>query len=225
MNVLNKLDWKSFWSQQSSPLHREATDNYYRNYAKELQLLLSEESATSILDLGCGDGALYEHLGFLEARYIGVDFSSSMLRKFKQNYPNVQLIEGDASVVNIPDKFDLIFLNGVVQYFDTEMLTRCLSNAKEMLLPAGRVVLASVPWSALRFEHSQGGEIVGASSRPPFLSSLRYYVTSKLTNRGMGHWYSLNSIADLAARLELNVKFYGSMHYMYRFHAVLDRSS
>jgi predicted TPR repeat methyltransferase len=79
--------WKNFWNQQDSPLHESMTEESYTLYAKELLLILESIDKTNfntVLEIGCGDGSFYEHMGFKKTTYKGFDISESLIKLFKK---------------------------------------------------------------------------------------------------------------------------------------------
>ena len=48
--------------------------------------------------------------------------------------------------------------------------------------------------------------------------------TAGIRRDSMGHWYTPLQVAKTAEEFGLRVECYGSMHYPYRFHAVLRRT-
>src|SRR5918996_5008609 len=84
--------WHPFWARQVTPQHREDTAAHYVRYGRELRLLLPERPIRKVLDIGCGNGALFEPLGFDRTDYTGVDFSESMLAVFARRHPQVRLV-------------------------------------------------------------------------------------------------------------------------------------
>lgn len=210
--------WRIFWQGKTRPFHARDTDEHYRPYAAELRLLFADSNPLRILEIGCGNGALYKHLGFENMQYKGVDFSASMLKVFKAKHPDVELECADGSTYQDEDKYDLIFSNGVIQHFDINMLHRHFSNVTSMLKPTSLFVCASIPWKARRFEYYAGKL---TDMRVKFiLFGFRAYLPSRFRGK-MGAWYSLQDIRKFASAHRMSVAFYGSMHYLYRFHAVM----
>jgi cyclopropane fatty-acyl-phospholipid synthase-like methyltransferase len=216
MSELTK--WSKYWEDLQTPLHRSNSANYYQQYAAELKILLQGSQPQRVLELGCGNGDLYQYMDFDKARlYKGVDFSAAMLENFKQRYSQVDLECSDASAYRDDLKYDLIWSNGVIQYFDYKMLANHFTNAKSMMEKDSVFVCASVPWKLHEFA-SMTGESYGQKKN--VAKGVFNYIKSIFKNP-MGTWYDLDSIRDLAAANSMNVEFFASMHYMYRFHAVL----
>jgi SAM-dependent methyltransferase len=213
-------DWHSFWHGQVLPLHRFDNEEYYRAYAQELVMLFDGCRPDTVLELGCGNGALFCHLGFqICSRFRGVDFSESMLYSFETAHAGVDLVQADAASYLDDRTYDLIFSNALVQHLTPNALGQHLANAKRMLGPGGRIVCGSVPWKALRSRY-----FAGEFSPSPAAGVLRRTLRvagGNLTST-IGTWYELTDFIEIAQRNRLKVVgFHGSFHYPYRFHAVL----
>lgn len=222
MNLANR--WHAYWNTQVQPHHRSDTTDHYAQYGAELRLLWFGAQPQKVLEIGCGNGALYSHLGFESADYTGVDYSQSMLDDFRRRQPALKLICGDGASYRDTQQYDLIFSNGVIQYFDGPMLRGHLQQALSMLQPGGRIVWASVPWRALKLEFYRGGALMGAARRRSVWRAQLMKWASSWKKLQMGYWYELDTIRDLAAEHNCSAQLFGSLHYLYRFHAVLMRN-
>src|SRR5213593_3794272 len=83
--------WSEYWSGRTTPGWRFSSSRYYELYASELKALFADQHLERVLELGCGDGALYAHWPFGNLHYRGIDFSDSMLDRFREQFPSVQL--------------------------------------------------------------------------------------------------------------------------------------
>lgn len=217
-----KENWKAYWSDKTRPFHKGGeTPEFYRVYAKELKLLFGERTPASVLEIGCGNGALFEFLGFDQVKYKGVDFSPSLLAAFKSKHQNVELERCDgSSYVDAKNKYDLIFSNGVIQYFDLPMLDRHFACARSMMHKDSLLVCATIPLKSHRPGYDSG------ALRPETLQSsiylwIRIKMRRVLIGDPIGYWYTLQQIGSLADKHAFSVEFYGSMAYFFVFHAVL----
>jgi SAM-dependent methyltransferase len=211
--------WRSFWAKQVTPQHREDTSDHYSRYAKELTLLFPARACRMVLDIGCGNGAMFEPLGFDKADYTGVDFSPSMIAVFAKRYPKLRLVVANGDEYRDARSYDLILCNSVVQYFDSAMLDRWLGNAVAMLAPDGCIVIGSVPWRSLRFRYYTG-ELTGELP-PAWLAALR--IAKSLLSDKIGHWYSVREVTALGEQHGLRSEVFGSVLYGYRFHIRMSR--
>ncbi len=218
MNTLKK--WRAYWADKILPEHSEDTEDFYRLHAQELRILIGQKALGRVLEIGCGNGALYPYLSFDQARYRGVDFSPSMLEVFRKKFPQADLVLGEgSSYVETGVMYDLIFSDGVIQYFNIDMLDHHLACARTMMHQDSRLICGSIPWEAQRWRYYAG--LV-----PPRLLSRLFSLPLLLAKNAfqgdpIGHWYRLRDVQKLTARHGLSVLFYGSLVYLHRFHAVM----
>ena len=173
-----------------------------------------------MLEIGCSNGAMFQYFGFAEANYRGVDFSPQLLAAFKAKHPrvDVECCEG-SSYIDKGSKYDLIFSNEVVQFFDMSMLDRHFACARVMMHENSLFVCASVLWKVLRSKYRTG--LLTGNMAPNILGSTKCRIRSILCGDSMGYWYDLRDIAHLAERHGFAIDFYGSLMSLYRFHAVM----
>lgn len=220
--------WNRFWKGKRHPLHGSSTPEYYDRYADELKVLFRKNGYKRILELGCGSGVFYKRLGFNGANYYkGIDFSESMLEEFERTFPDVVLQSASAHEYLDDNKYDLIFSNGVMQHLDRNMLRNHFLNADKMLSEDGEIIDASIPWKTHRMAYRK------RKLTPPYNSlnkaAIKSVTALMLEMAGtrkdsMGRWYTPHQVAETAKEFGLRVEFFGSMHYPYRFHAVLRRT-
>lgn len=215
--------WQRYWAEKSNPLLLGAEEDelFVRDYARELRLLLPEQSPASVLEIGCGCGTFYEPLGFSGTRYRGVDGSPAMLDRFARDYPETSLVCADGSAYQDSERYDLIFSNGVLQYLTPQMVQRHYELAEAMLSPGGVLVSATVPLKALQWAYRTGE--VHPPHRADRLRAVLRTLRFSLQPDPLGFWYSYEDLQRLAQRVGLVGAFYNSMHYRYRFHAVFRR--
>lgn len=71
----------------------------------------SIDPETKFLDLGCGNGRLYQYLNVdqgMKLDYTGIDFCSSFIEIAKKRYPQGEFIEADISTFELEKHFDAI---------------------------------------------------------------------------------------------------------------------
>jgi cyclopropane fatty-acyl-phospholipid synthase-like methyltransferase len=209
----------AFWKDIDVPLHRSDDDEHYQAYGKELRLLLEGRQSGAVLELGCGNGGLYNHLGFDQSSgYVGVDFSPAMIKRYKQKHPELELHCADASTFCVDRKFDVIFSNAMIQNFDNEMLEQHIFNAKHMLADGGVFICASYPAGALKKSYYSGE----SGSDPKKARLINWIMTIiRGADRPMGKWHYNKDIALRADRHGLKCQFFGSLYYLYRNHVVM----
>ncbi len=133
-----------------------------------------------VLEVGCGTGLNFRYvvdeLYPQRGRLVGLDFSLDMLRQAEkrvlaEGWPNVELIQGDATKMSLGRKFD-----GILFAYSLTMIPdwrASLERAAEHLKPGGRVVV-------LDFSHFRGwgplGPVMRAWLRANHVETLQPYV-------------------------------------------------
>lgn len=96
-------------------------------------------SGSRVLDIGCGIGRWGETLLSLGLNYTGVDYSKKLLEVAEENLRNFgesyQLIQSSFQELSttldahyITNKFEYIFINGVLMYINDKDLRNCLKQ-------------------------------------------------------------------------------------------------
>ena len=100
--------------------------------------LLSPQPGESILDLGCGDGALTEQLAATGATVTGVDASPTMVAAARQR----NLIIDHHSATDLPyrNQFDAVFSNAALHWITAATQPAVLASVYRSLKPGGRFV-------------------------------------------------------------------------------------
>ncbi|MGW3812076.1 methyltransferase domain-containing protein [Micromonospora sp. NPDC005113] len=107
--------------------------------------LLALPADAAIVDVGCGTGRAAAELGERGARPIGVDLSEEMIALARRRWPEVDFRIGDACALPLPDatvagyRADKVFHNLADP-------GRALAEARRVLTPGGRIVLAGQDW-------------------------------------------------------------------------------
>lgn len=212
--------YRAFWADKSNPMSRGSSVEFRSLVGREMQLLFADRRPVSILELGCGNGNLFDFLGFSRSYYRGVDFSPYMLAAFRSNHPDLDLVEAEASSYVDDRRYDLIFSHDVIEHFSIDMLDRHFTNAREMMHSESLLICASVPWRDLRSGYDWGLWFNGSNHSA--FQWAKNQVRRMLGRELMGRWYRPNEIISLARKHNLAVRFHGSVSYPYRFHAVLS---
>jgi cyclopropane fatty-acyl-phospholipid synthase-like methyltransferase len=207
--------WKNFWDDQSTPLHRYNTPEWYTLYAKEINLILDTLGYNngSVLETGCGNGALFDQLNINKSGYVGTDISSGLIEIFRSQHPELELVCADSAAYKIDKKFSLIFSNGVIQYFDQKQLEQYIHNSLEMLNPGGILLLVNIPDRDARKKYYT------INQRSVIKATLQYakvLLQQFLKKPGIGNWYSSNDFYSYESE-NIELQFFGSLFHTYRF--------
>ncbi len=212
--------WQKFWAEKNNPLHSSSDPTYYDKLAAELSLLLPD-SFSSLLDIGCGSGDLYQRMGMDKIDYVGIDLSQAMIKKFKSEFPRADVRLCDVRDFAGDQLFDVIFSHGVVQNLSPVEFDSMLATTAKMLSPRGQIIHAGVLWDRGRSLVESG---VLQNHPLPFVKRAAISLLTRTgVKRGMGHWYSMRKVRAQAKRHGLEAKFFGSLLYPYRFHVALSQ--
>ncbi|AXC15026.1 Methyltransferase type 11 [Acidisarcina polymorpha] len=98
--------------------------------------LLAAQAGETILDLGCGDGALTAKIAATGARVVGVDSSASMVEAARGLGLEAHLLPGDE--LTFDGEFDAVFSNAALHWMHNQ--DAVLAGVKRALKPGGRFV-------------------------------------------------------------------------------------
>lgn len=106
--------------------------SFVHQYGNSVTELISADKNSSILDLGCGNGALTKALQ--DKGYIvkGLDASKELLDIARKNYPDIEFIQADAVSFSVEEPVDVVFSNAVFHWIEGEKqrnMLRCVHNA------------------------------------------------------------------------------------------------
>ncbi len=118
------------------------TDNFsfVHRYGNDVMEFLDFERVKTIIDLGCGNGALTEVLHNNGLSVIGIDSSKELLQKAKDNHPDVMFEYGDATNFTVANQVDAVFSNAVFHWIDKEKQSDMLSCVYKALKSNGQFV-------------------------------------------------------------------------------------
>ncbi len=116
------------------------------SFWKELDFIKEEvKEGDKILDLGCGNGRLYEFLKEKRIEYTGIDSSEKLLELARKKYGvEAKFIRGDALSLPFADEsFDKIISIAVLHHIPSKELRRkFLSEARRVLKKNGVLIIS-----------------------------------------------------------------------------------
>jgi cyclopropane fatty-acyl-phospholipid synthase-like methyltransferase len=220
----NNLEyWKNFWSAQSTPCHRYNTPEWYDRYAREINLILESVGyqGGSVMETGCGNGALFSGLNINKEDYVGTDISDSLIEIFQIEHPEIKLFCTDSASFKLDRQFSLIFSNGVVQYFDHKQLDIYMQNSLAMLEPGGLLLLGNLLFRDLKGLFA-AGEFSGKYVPRRLAKTVKFRFREVVGNPSMGHWHSPRDFLKYQTE-GMEVQVFGSLFHPYRFSLVLKK--
>lgn len=116
-----------------------------------------------ILDLGCGNGRLYDFLKPKQVSYLGVDHNSHLLDLAKKNFPEAKFQLDDIMDLKLEEEaFDNAFCIAAFHHVPTKkMRQKVLASVHKALKPGGILILTT--WNLFQFKY--GGQILKSALR------------------------------------------------------------
>ena len=115
------------------------TDSANQKIIQTVEHLLNVKSGDQIIDFGCGSGVF---TGLLQAkgyRCIGIDLSEKLLKRGKQQIPQIDFLQADVELLPFLDNsVDAIMLSCLLHHLPDP--SRCIQEVFRVLKPNGRVV-------------------------------------------------------------------------------------
>jgi 2-polyprenyl-3-methyl-5-hydroxy-6-metoxy-1,4-benzoquinol methylase len=129
--------------------HEKYVSGLYRRLFVDLWLAVKEIEAISspktILEIGCGEGALTEVLArcYPKAHIVGTDISPQVGRLFEGDRSNVTFVQKTTQDFELTNKltFDLVVICDVMHHVSQDLHREMLAFAKRMLRPNGLLAL------------------------------------------------------------------------------------
>ena len=104
------------------------------------------KNGDSILDLGCGNGRLYELFEDLSIDYLGLDRSSNLISAAKEKWKGcaAKFGIGDALDLEFKNEFDAVFFIAVLHHISSEELRlEALKGIYDSLKPGGKFFMTN----------------------------------------------------------------------------------
>lgn len=114
--------------------------SFVHQYGNGVLDLIDADKGSTVLDLGCGNGALTKTLQEKGYAIKGMDESRELLDIARKNYPDIEFIHGDAACFECPEPFDVIFSNAVFHWIDREHQANMLTCIHDALKKDGQLV-------------------------------------------------------------------------------------
>jgi cyclopropane fatty-acyl-phospholipid synthase-like methyltransferase len=217
--------WKGFWESQSTPCHRHNTPEWYDRYAREINLILESVGyqGGSVMETGCGNGALFGSLNINKIDYVGTDISESLVEMFQIEHPELKILCADSARYTCDRKFSLIFSNGVVQYFDRNQFDLYVKNSLAMLEPNGILLFGNLLLRDLKPMFASG-EFSDNYASGRWMKAAKFRMREIFGNPSMGYWHSPRDFVQYQMP-GMEMQVFGSLFHPYRFSLVLKQVS
>jgi len=175
----------------------EAVHAVFMDYAQEMGAWVGLRDGQSLLEAGCGSGALLYALNSLwRLQLSGVDYSASLIEVARKALPDGDFVCERLGNMPPDPKCDVIVVNSVFQYLDKQEAESALSR---MLSRADVVAVLDVPDA----ETQSGAEALRMEALDPIQYAKLY--------RGLDHtYYARDWFRQQAARKNFECEFRNS---------------
>ena len=114
--------------------------SFVHRYGNDVIGLIDAAPGGSVLDLGCGNGALSHALHEKGYRVVGLDASAELLEVARTSYPDLDFRQGDATDFELSEPMDVVFSNAVFHWIDRERQPEMLRCVRRALRRGGQFV-------------------------------------------------------------------------------------
>lgn len=123
------------------------TEAVWLDLVEQIKSELRLEVASSLLEVGCGSGALLLPLSSLPIKLAGVDYSSSFVGIAQKAIKGLEARVAEAAALPFPDEsFSRVISHGVFHYFpDEAYVEKALAEMLRVLEPEGGILIADIP--------------------------------------------------------------------------------
>lgn len=98
-----------------------------------------------VLDLGCGNGRLYQMLAKKQVQYFGLDQSEVLIKIAEQKFPEAKFVVGEMSILPFANEtFDVIYCVAALNHIPgRELQLKCLAEMYRVLKSGGKLLMAN----------------------------------------------------------------------------------
>jgi 2-polyprenyl-3-methyl-5-hydroxy-6-metoxy-1,4-benzoquinol methylase len=144
--------WDKMYEQNYSD-KMDSVDQQPRNYIiSGLILAKTNGEKHNVLDVGCGNGSLYDLIPHNSVSYHGIDFSQKAIKIAKERFGNQPFFEvTDFDCFNTSNSYDAIIFNESLYYFKLLTIKKKIEKAIELLKDKNSFLIISMSSSAKSF--------------------------------------------------------------------------
>lgn len=135
--------------------HYEDNFSFVHRYGREVLELLDAEPGATVLDLGCGNGALTQALQDLGYQAIGLDDSADMIAGAREAHPDLVFVQANAIDFSLDTPADAIFSNAVLHWIDEANQPSLIRSVARALKPGGQFVFECGGFGNARLIHGR----------------------------------------------------------------------
>lgn len=177
------------WFERNREKLRDTSDDFSLRTIKRVVGPHSEK-ITSILEIGCSNGAkLHDLSTHFSATGFGIDPSKKAITIGEEEYPNLKLSVGTAQDINHSDEsFDLVYFGFCLYLLDRNAVLRAVAESDRVLRSGGFLAILDFEPGGRRrnpYHHRRGVTTFKNSYAEFFTAGGHYYLVAKdsLTNQ------------------------------------------
>ena len=114
--------------------------SFVHQYGESVLELIDAGEGSSVLDLGCGNGALTKALREKGYRARGLDASKELLEIARGKYLDIEFVQGDATDFTLDKPVDAVFSNAVFHWIGRERQRDMLQCVYDALKKDGQFI-------------------------------------------------------------------------------------
>ena len=168
--------------------------SFVHQYGNSVIELIDADKGSSVLDLGCGNGALTKTLQDKGYFVTGMDASKELLDIAKEKYPGIDFMQGDATDFTLPKLVDVVFSNAVFHWINKDKQQNMLKCVYNVLNKNGQFVFEFGGYGNNQKIHSALARIFseyGYCYEMPFYFPTIGEYASMLESAGFGVQYAI----------------------------------
>ncbi len=171
---------------------------------------VKKEEFTSLLDAGCGTGAMLRlfQRDIPGKHYVGLDLSSEMIKVAKEQGEGIEFMQGDCEALPFADEsFDVITCSMSFHHYPN--VETFFANVYRVLKPGGRFILrdVTVPFAPAMW----------------FFNHIEMPILNRFAGKGDVHCYSVKEVEALARGCGLKTETIEARRRM-RLHGVMRKA-
>lgn len=159
------------------------------------------KAGDTVLDIGCGNGRLYQLFAEMQVSYIGIDQSDKLISIAKERFPDSRFLVSDMTKLPLQNEFaDTIYAIASFHHLPTVPLrVKALKEMKRILKPGGQIILLNwnlySDWAREKYEGDEHSDyFIPWKDGSGNILGVRYY-----------HGFLLEELHDLAEQAGLSI--------------------
>lgn len=135
---IGRREWENWHTWDVDRIERIVRDEHARDPSASARRRLADivvSLGDSVLDLGCGPGAMWPHFARHGPRvsWVGVDATLNMVQTAHRLFPDVPVYHADASATPFEDdSFDVVLIRHVLEHLPRDLMERIIAEATRL---------------------------------------------------------------------------------------------